>query len=221
MRPEAAGPGAAEIGIGFVGHGHGVAATRAAVARPGDPVGLNAPTGLHGPPADAVRQILTADPTGLPVVARLLENTPEHVATRGVLAVPDEASAQPLPFRPRTRVIWTYRGNGYSPGRLAELVGAALPEDSDLTGACLWTAGGPPPRAPCASASAGPRAFPRSASRSSATGCRTSAPIPGGPSLVREGGAGGAVGGPVGGPGGRHDRLRGAAEWPGPVSTGL
>ncbi|MER5772115.1 siderophore-interacting protein [Streptomyces sp. NPDC001985] len=134
-------PERAEIDIDFVLHDHGVAATWAAAARPGDPVGLNSPTALYDPPADLARQILIADQTGLPAVARILENTPDSVATRVILEVPDEASVQPLPTHPGTKVTWTYGGNGHSPSRLAELVTTALPEDSDLTGTYLWTAG--------------------------------------------------------------------------------
>ncbi|MEO3973546.1 siderophore-interacting protein [Streptomyces sp. CAU 1734] len=136
VRPE---PG--EIDIDFVVHEHGVAAGWAAAAQPGDPIGLNAPTGLYDPPEDVVRQILVADLTGLPAVARILENTPEHIATRVILEVPDKASEQALPAHPRARVTWTHGGNGHSPSRLAELVTTALPGESDLTGTYLWTAG--------------------------------------------------------------------------------
>ncbi|MFI2209089.1 siderophore-interacting protein [Streptomyces sp. NPDC020141] len=130
-----------EIDVDFVVHDHGVAATWASAARPGDPVGLNSPTALYDPPADLTRQILVADLTGLPAVARILENTPDHITTRVIIEVPDEASALPLPAHPRTKVTWTYGGNGHSPSRLGELIAAALPEDSDLTGTYLWTAG--------------------------------------------------------------------------------
>ncbi|MFI1018388.1 siderophore-interacting protein [Streptomyces sp. NPDC020965] len=130
-----------EIDIDFVVHDHGVAATWAAAAQPGDPVGLNSPTGLYDPPEDFTRQILIADLTGLPAVARLLENTPEHIETRVIVEVPDEASVLPLPAHPRTKVTWTYGGNGHSPSRLADLVTTALPEDRDLAGTYLWTAG--------------------------------------------------------------------------------
>ncbi|MEU5398342.1 siderophore-interacting protein [Streptomyces sp. NPDC005963] len=130
-----------EIDIDFVVHDHGVAATWASGAGPGDPLGFNSPTGLYDPPKDITRQILVADQTGLPAVARLLENTPDHITTRVIVEVPDEASVQPLPVHPRTKVTWAYGGNGHGPSRLADLVTAALPDDSDLTGTYVWTAG--------------------------------------------------------------------------------
>jgi NADPH-dependent ferric siderophore reductase len=137
----AARPEAAEIDIDFVIHSHGVAGGWAAAAEPGDPLGLNSPTGLYDPPADLARQILVSDLTGLPALARILENTPDTVATRAVIEVPDEHSEQPLPAHPRARVTWTHGGNGHAPSRLADLVTAALPEDTDPTGTYIWVAG--------------------------------------------------------------------------------
>ncbi|MFD8939416.1 siderophore-interacting protein [Streptomyces sp. NPDC059578] len=134
-------PEAAEIDIDFVIHDHGVAATWAAAARPGDPLGLNAPTGLYDPPADLARQVLVCDLTGLPALARILEDTPESVVTRAVVEIPDDGARQPLPDHPRAKVTWTHGGNGHGPSRLADLVTTALPEHSDLTGTYIWVAG--------------------------------------------------------------------------------
>ncbi|MFE4667828.1 siderophore-interacting protein [Streptomyces sp. NPDC056716] len=134
-------PESAEIDIDFVLHDHGVAATWAAAARPGDPIGLNSPTGLYDPPADVTRQILVCDQTGLPALARILENTPHSVATRAVIEVPGEQAVQPLPPHPDTKVTWTYGGNGHTPSRLADLVTAAIPPDTDLDGTYVWVAG--------------------------------------------------------------------------------
>ncbi|MFD5557688.1 siderophore-interacting protein [Streptomyces sp. NPDC127068] len=134
-------PEDAEIDIDFVIHDHGVAATWAAAARPGDPLGLNAPTGLYDPPADLARQVLVCDLTGLPALARILEDTPESVVTRAVVEIPDDGARQPLPEHPRAKVTWTHGGNGHGPSRLADLVTTALPEHSDLTGTYIWVAG--------------------------------------------------------------------------------
>ncbi|MFD7549381.1 siderophore-interacting protein [Streptomyces sp. NPDC059816] len=134
-------PEAAEIDIDFVIHDHGVAATWAAAAWPGDPLGLNAPTGLYDPPADLARQVLVCDLTGLPALARILEDTPESVVTRAVVEIPDDGARQPLPDHPRAKVTWTHGGNGHGPSRLADLVTTALPEHSDLTGTYIWVAG--------------------------------------------------------------------------------
>ncbi|NEA17265.1 siderophore-interacting protein [Streptomyces halstedii] len=134
-------PETGEIDIDFVLHGHGTASGWAAAARPGDVIGLNSPTGLYGPPADLAWQVLVSDLSGLPAVGRLVENTPDHVTTRAVLEVPGPSCVQPLPDRPGVRATWTYGGNGHGPSRLAELVGAAVPPGTDLTGGYVWVAG--------------------------------------------------------------------------------
>ncbi|MER6914518.1 siderophore-interacting protein [Streptomyces sp. NPDC000594] len=137
----AARPESAEIDIDFVLHDHGVAGGWAAAARPGDPLGLNDPTGLYARPEGVTRQILVSDLTGLPALARILENTPDSLTTRAIVEVPDERSVQPLPAHPRTRVTWAHGGNGRTPSRLADLVTAALPPGTDLTDTYVWVAG--------------------------------------------------------------------------------
>ncbi|WP_328912341.1 MULTISPECIES: siderophore-interacting protein [unclassified Streptomyces] len=134
-------PEAGEIDVDFVLHGHGTASGWAAAARPGDVIGLNSPTGLYSPPADLAWQVLVSDLSGLPAVGRLIENSPDRVTTRAVLEVPDPSCVQPLPDRHGVRATWTYGGNGHGPSRLAELVGAAIPPGTDLTGGYVWVAG--------------------------------------------------------------------------------
>ncbi|RPK54507.1 Vibriobactin utilization protein ViuB [Streptomyces sp. ADI96-02] len=104
-------------------------------------IGLNDPTGLYRPPADLARQVLIADQTGLPAVARLLEGTPDGVRTRVVLEVPDPSAVQPLTRPADCTVTWTYGGNGRGPSRLADLVEAAVPPGTDLTHGYVWVAG--------------------------------------------------------------------------------
>ncbi|MFF1923692.1 siderophore-interacting protein [Streptomyces sp. NPDC058221] len=137
----AARPEDGEIDIDFVLHGHGTASGWAAAARPGDVIGLNSPTGLYSPPADLGWQVLVSDLSGLPAVGRLIEGTPDGVATRAVLEVPDPSCVPPLPDRPGVRVARTHGGNGHGPSRLAELVAAAIPPGTDLTGGYVWVAG--------------------------------------------------------------------------------
>ncbi|MDX3378506.1 siderophore-interacting protein [Streptomyces sp. ME02-6991-2A] len=131
-------PESREIDVDFVLHDHGVASTWVAGAQPGDVLGVNDPTGLYSPPDDLAWQVLIADQTGLPAVARLLENTPDGVATRVVVELPGPEAVQPLPG---TKVTWTYGGNGHEASRLAELVSAAIPPGTDMTGGYVWVAG--------------------------------------------------------------------------------
>ncbi|WP_326769370.1 siderophore-interacting protein [Streptomyces sp. NBC_01591] len=134
-------PEAGEIDIDFVLHDHGVASGWAAAARPGDVIGLSSPTGLYSPPADLSWQVLITDLTGLPAVTRLLEETSDQVTTRAVIEVPGPSSVQSLPDRPGIRTTWVHGGNGHGPSRLAELVSAAIPPGTDLTGGYVWVAG--------------------------------------------------------------------------------
>lgn len=134
-------PESGEVDIDFVLHEHGVASSWATAARPGDVIGLNDPTGLYSPPADLTWQILIADLTGLPAVGRILEETPADVTTRVVVEVPGPSAVLPLPERPRTKVTWTYGGNGHGPSRLAGLTEAAIPPGTDPAGGYIWVAG--------------------------------------------------------------------------------
>lgn len=110
------------ITVDFVVHGHGVATTWARAARPGQPVGLNSPTGLYTPPEGLQWQILASDLAGLPALARLIEQTPDGVQTRVVVEVPGPDDEIDLPRRARTTVTWVHGGNGRGASRLDEIV---------------------------------------------------------------------------------------------------
>jgi NADPH-dependent ferric siderophore reductase len=132
-------PGAGEVTVDFVLHGHGVATTWARSAKPGDVVGLNTPTGMYDPPADMAWQILVCDLAGLPALARIVEQTPPEVRTRAVVEVPDEHHRLELPAHPRAEVTWTYGGNGHAPSMLEEIV-RSLPRPTDPCG-YTWVSG--------------------------------------------------------------------------------
>jgi len=134
----AADPGQGTLDIDFVVHDGGAAATWAQAARPGDVVGLNSPTRLYEPPAGLRWQVLLADATGLPAVARLLEQTPPGVRTRVVLEVEDPSHRQDLSLGAGTEVAWVYGGNGHSKSRLDGIL-----KDMDLPGGTgyVWFAG--------------------------------------------------------------------------------
>jgi NADPH-dependent ferric siderophore reductase len=64
---------AASITVDFVVHEGGLASDWAANARPGDEIGITSPQGKFAPPDTAGWIVLIADVTGLPAVARILE----------------------------------------------------------------------------------------------------------------------------------------------------
>ncbi|MFT4009329.1 MAG: siderophore-interacting protein [Nocardioidaceae bacterium] len=130
--------GRGEITVDFVVHDGGVAAAWALRAQPGDRIVLNTPSSLYDPPADLAWQILVADYAGLPALARLLEQTPEHVGTRVVVEIADDAHRIQLPAHPRAEVTWMLGGNGHGPSRLEDVV-RTLPRPGGV--GYVWVAG--------------------------------------------------------------------------------
>ena len=130
--------GAVTVDIDFVVHDGGLAAAWAAGARPGDVVGINAPSGLYDAPEDLRWRVLLADATGLPAAARLIEQAPAGVRTRAVLEVADASHRIPIDCPPGTEITWVYGGNGQTRSRLDEIL-----RDIDLPAGpgYVWCAG--------------------------------------------------------------------------------
>jgi NADPH-dependent ferric siderophore reductase len=131
-------PTAGTVDIDFVVHDGGLAASWAQRAQVGDVVGLNSPTGLYEPPEDLQWQILLADATGLPAVARLVEQTPPGVRTRVLIEVEHPSHQQELTLGAGTEVAWIHGGNGHSQSRLGEVL-----RSMELPGGIgyIWVAG--------------------------------------------------------------------------------
>ncbi|GAB4066839.1 siderophore-interacting protein [Ancylobacter sonchi] len=129
---------AGELDIDFVVHEGGLASSWAQAAEPGDRIVINNPRGLYEPPADLGWQVLMADATGLPALARLLEQTPAHVESRIVIEVADRAHEQPLPPHPRATVTWSHgTGNGLAVSALDRQL-AQIPRGDGV--GYLWAA---------------------------------------------------------------------------------
>lgn len=129
---------ARQMDIDFVVHEGGVASEWAQSARLGDRMVINSPRGLYAPPADIHWQLLMADATGLPALARLLEQTPRHIKSRIFVEVATAEDEQELPHHPAATVTWVHgSGNGVGPSRLEEIVRAVqLPENPGY----IWVA---------------------------------------------------------------------------------
>ena len=107
------------LDVDIVLHEGGTAASWARTAEPGSPMILNRPRGLYAPPADTAWQLLMADETGIPALARLMELTPAYLHSRIVIEVAAASHRQPLPAHPRATVTWLDgSGNGIGPSRL-------------------------------------------------------------------------------------------------------
>ena len=134
-------PDAGELDIDFVTHEAGVAGPWALRAEPGHVLGLNAPTGLYAPPADITWQVLVADLTGLPAVARIAADAPEGVRTRVVLEVPTAHDQVAFAVGPDVDVTWVVGGNGHGPSALGQLVRGIVDERLALDEGYVWVAG--------------------------------------------------------------------------------
>ena len=128
-----------EVDIDFVAHPGGLASEWALQARPGDTITLNRPRGLYAPPSDITWQLLVADATGLPALARILEQTPAHVQSRVFIEVAELEHEQKLSDHPNAKITWLHKsGNGTAPSRMEDVVRAVpLPSGSGY----VWVAG--------------------------------------------------------------------------------
>lgn len=132
-------PVSGEVDIDFVLHGHGRAAVWASRSRPGDRVAFGDPRGLYAPPTDARHQVFVTDATGLPAVARLLEQLPTEVAATAVVEIPEDSHRIPLQ-RPTGTVTVRWiagRGNGVGPSAMTEALRALRLADD----VHVWVAG--------------------------------------------------------------------------------
>jgi NADPH-dependent ferric siderophore reductase len=130
---------AGEVDIDFVVHQGGIASEWAQQAEPGARITINRPRGLYTPPADTVWQLLVADATGLPALARILEQTPKHISSRVFVEVAEPEHEQELPAHPGATVTWLHRsGNGVAPSRMGDVV-RAVPMPA--TPGYVWVAG--------------------------------------------------------------------------------
>lgn len=111
-------PEVPSIEIDVVTHGHGRGATWAREAREGDVVAISEPHGYYRTPEGSTRRLLLADATGLPAVARILEEASpeEHFHVVVELITADDAIA--LPLLASVDVEWKVSGNGRGPSAL-------------------------------------------------------------------------------------------------------
>jgi NADPH-dependent ferric siderophore reductase len=132
-------PEQGEIDVDFVVHEGGVASDWAQRAQPGDRITINKPRGLYTPPADTQWQLLVADATGLPALARILEQTPEHVQSRVFIEVAEREHELALFDHPRATITWLHKsGNGVAPSRIGEVVRSTRLPDVPVY---VWVAG--------------------------------------------------------------------------------
>ena len=131
--------GEIEIDLDIVVHDGGIGATWAATCSRGDEVGLIEPHGLYAAPAGVGWQLLVADLTGVPALARILRGLEPSQRAEVVVAVTDAADEIALPSPADVSVRWVLvdHENDIS-GALADAVTSATLPDSDRY---VWLAG--------------------------------------------------------------------------------
>lgn len=124
-------PDTPSIDIDVVTHGHGLGATWAKTAQAGDTVAISSARGYYSPSADSTRRLLVADATGLPAIARILEEaSPEETFDVLVeLISHDDAIALPSPAS--VNIEWRVSGNGRGPSALVSCMRSMTPPAGD------------------------------------------------------------------------------------------
>jgi NADPH-dependent ferric siderophore reductase len=102
--------GDTRIDLDIALHDEGVGAEWARTCRPGDRVGLIEPHGLYAAPAGVGWQLLVADITGLPAVARILRGLEPGQKVEVVIVLTDGGDEIPLPSPADVDVTWQVVG---------------------------------------------------------------------------------------------------------------
>ena len=111
-------PSGPSIEIDVVTHGHGRGASWAREARAGDPVAISAARGYYQVPEHTTRRLLIADATGLPAVARILEEASPEETFDVLIELINADDAIALPSPATVNVEWRVSGNGRGPSAL-------------------------------------------------------------------------------------------------------
>lgn len=101
---------ARELWIDVVTHGHGIAATWAREAAPGDEIHVRGPSGAYRPDPAADHHLLVGDEAAVPAIGLTLESlTPDQSATV-FLEVDGPDDEVPLQWEGQVDVHWLHRG---------------------------------------------------------------------------------------------------------------
>lgn len=131
--------GGVEIDLDIVIHDDGVGSTWALACTAGDEVGLIEPHGLYRAPVGVVWQLLVADLTGVPALARILRGLQPAQSAEVVVVVTDAADEIALPSPADTVVRWVVveQENDISDALVAAVTSASLPAADRY----VWLAG--------------------------------------------------------------------------------
>ena len=109
-------PQAGELDIDFALLHDGPASNWASTVQPGDCVWIAGPRGSFIVPFDFDWHLLVADETGLPALARRLEELPRGSRAIALVEVADAREELPLHAPAGIEVVWVHRAAGTEPG---------------------------------------------------------------------------------------------------------
>jgi NADPH-dependent ferric siderophore reductase len=123
-------PVSGALTIDFVIHDGGVAASWAKEARPGDRIVVSAPFGRFVPPGESGWTLLLADITGLPAVARIIEEQGTSNVISAHIELPHQDDRQELQAGQDVSLYWYDSfGKDSKPTRLLDIAQAiSLPQ---------------------------------------------------------------------------------------------
>lgn len=133
-------PAAGEVDFDFVIHPGGSASTWAANAQPGHYLGCSGPRRSRMITGEVDGYVLAGDETGLPSIARRLEEMPAGVPVLAVIEVANAAEEIPIATAADLRLIWLHRDDhaGDTSNLIADAMrGAELPAGDIF----CWAAG--------------------------------------------------------------------------------
>jgi len=115
---------AGELDIDFVVHGEGPASNWAANAIPGHYLGISGPRRSRVIAGEVDWYLLAGDDTGLPSIARRLEELPAGTSVVAVLEVANAEEEQPIDSPADMQLIWVHRDD--AEGDLSDLLADAI-----------------------------------------------------------------------------------------------
>lgn len=101
--------------IDVVTHGEGLGASWAKNCVPGERVALSTPSGYYEPPQGSTKRLLICDATGIPAVARILEEARADEEFDVIIELLDLADKMEFASLATVRLVWRVSGNGRSP----------------------------------------------------------------------------------------------------------
>ncbi|GGS52706.1 siderophore-interacting protein [Planobispora rosea] len=133
-------PGAGELDIDMVVHGHGPASAWAAQAAPGQRIGVLGPRGSVVVPFNFDWYLLGADETALPALARWLEALPAGARVIAFAEVADAREEQHIETAADVTLTWLHR-DGAAPGASGVLERAVRELELPPGDGFVWIAG--------------------------------------------------------------------------------